>query len=328
MQMPLDELARRGHDTLVSEELPKEWLDTCDVLIAQRICKSGPTKTWQRIAVHPRRPLMVVELDDDLWQVHPTSKVAYGWFSRPDVQENLRRNIAVADLVTVSTEPLADVVRRINPNVVVVANAVPSAMIDLPPVERPDDRFVVGWGGSSTHAMDLAEIGPQFVRFVQRNPATVLHTIGGPRHAMREHMTWLKRLTDDQWRATEWCDDVRDYYRAIGGFDVSTAPLVSHVFNESKSAIKALEAAARGVPIVASDVGPYSRFVRHGETGLLVRQVHEWPRALRDLLLDASMRTEMGAMARMQAREHTIERRGDDWERAIMSQLTGRRVAS
>ncbi|MEV8439142.1 glycosyltransferase family 4 protein [Actinosynnema sp. NPDC051121] len=328
MQMPLAELARRGYETHAAEVMPDEWLETSDVLIAQRICKPAPTTNWQQIARHPRRPLMVVELDDDLWQVPPSSRVAYEWFSKPGVQGNLRLNLRVADLVTVSTEPLAEVVRRINPNVVVIPNAVPAAMLDLPAPERVDERFVVGWGGSSTHVMDFAEIGPQLTRFLQRNPATVLHTLGGPRHAMREHMTWLKRLAAEQWRVTEWSDDVWDYYRAIGHFDVSTAPLVPHVFNESKSPIKALEAAARGVPMVASAVGPYPEFVRHGETGLLVREPHEWPRALRDLLLDESMRTEMGAAARLQARAHTIERRGDLWEQTLLSQLTNHRKAS
>ena len=50
VRMPLDELARRGHETLTDTTMPDEWLDSCDVLIGQRVCKAGPSKTWQRVA--------------------------------------------------------------------------------------------------------------------------------------------------------------------------------------------------------------------------------------------------------------------------------------
>jgi glycosyltransferase involved in cell wall biosynthesis len=323
MRMPLGELARRGHDTLVDTQLTKDWLDTCDVLVGQRICKTGPTGIWQRIARHPGRPLLVFDLDDDLWNVDPSSVESHAWFARPDVQDRLDRNIQVADLVTVTTEALADRIRRLNDRVVVIPNFVPAAMLDLPPVDRGgDSRVVVGWTGSSTHAMDFADAGPQMARFLERNSAVKLHTIGSNKHAFEQLMKWARRVRDDQWDVSPWFDDLWGYYRELGQFDVATAPLVRHVFNESKSWIKALESAARGLPIVASDVGPYRTFVRHGETGMLVRQPHEWARYLRDLVLDPGMRAEMGAMARQVAAQNTIEGNGHLWEQALLSQLT------
>ncbi|WP_154697022.1 glycosyltransferase family 4 protein [Lentzea guizhouensis] len=328
VRMPLNELARRGHETMANTIMPDEWLDTCDVLLGQRICEPGPSTAWQRIAVHPKRPLMVFDIDDDLWEVDPRSPVSYAWFSRPDVQERLRRNITVADLVTVTTETLADKVRALNPNVVVIPNFVPQAMLDLEAPERTDQRVVIGWAGSDTHVMDFEEIGPQFARFLERNSAAMLHTIGGSRQAFQERFSWAKRVDRDQWTVEDWFDDLWEYYRALGRFDIATAPLTPHVFNRSKSWIKALEAAARGVPIVASDVGPYPDFVVHGETGFLLRAPHEWPTVLRDLVLDAGMRAEMGAAARDLATRNTIEGNGHLWEQALLSQLTGSRAAS
>lgn len=322
MQMPLDELARRGHETLVSMQMPDEWLDTSDVLIGQRICKPGPTQIWQRVARHPKRPLMVFEIDDDLWKVPPSSWQAYRWFSLPEVQEALRANIAAADLVTVTTEPLADVVREINPNVAVIPNFVPAAMLDLPRGQREHDAVTVGWAGSSTHVMDFAHIGPQLARFLNRQPDVLWRTIGGTQQAFHQHFEWTRRIRPEQWRAVEWFDGIWDYYRALDQFDIATAPLVEHTFNRSKSPIKALEAASRGLPMVASAVGPYPRFVQHGVTGLLLREPHEWPRALRSLVNDKAMRAELGAAARAQAAEHTIEGNGHLWEQALLSQLT------
>lgn len=329
VRMPLDELARRGHETCTDTQLTNEWLDTCDVLVGQRICKPGPSGIWQRIARHPKRPLQVLDLDDDLWNVDPSSAEAHAWFGRRDVQDNLRRNVQAADLVTVTTEALADRIKKINPSVVVIPNFVPAAMLDLPPVDRGDDtRTVVGWTGSATHAMDFVDAGPQLARFLERNSAAKLHTIGSTKNAFEQLMKWARRVADDQWDVSPWFDDIWGYYRELAQFDIATAPLVKHVFNESKSWIKALESGARGLPIVASDVGPYRNFVQHGETGLLVREAHEWPRALRDLVLDTSMRTEMGAMGRQLAAQNTIEGNGHLWEQALLSQLTSSREAS
>lgn len=322
VQMPLDELARRGHDTLVDTTMPDEWLNSCDVLVGQRVCKAGPSTTWQRVARHPQRPLMVYEIDDDLWEVDPRSPVSYKWFSQPDVQERMRRNIEVADLVTVTTEALAEKISRINVNVAVIPNFVPQAMLDLEPLDRVDTRVVIGWAGSNTHVMDFEEVGPQLARFLDRNSAAMLHTIGGERDLFQEHFRWAKRISRDQWTVDDWFDDLWDYYRALGRFDIATAPLTPHVFNRSKSWIKALESAARGVPIVASDVGPYPDFVVHGETGFLLRTPHEWAPVLRDLVLDAGMRAEMGAAARHLATRNTIEGNGHLWEDALLSQLT------
>ena len=68
--------------------------------------------------------------------------------------------------------------------------------------------------------------------------------------------------------------------------------------------------------MVASDCEAYRGFVRHGETGFLVRYDHEWGRYLRDLVNDEAMRAEMGAAAKRLAAEHTIQERYGAWEAA------------
>jgi glycosyltransferase involved in cell wall biosynthesis len=90
------------------------------------------------------------------------------------------------------------------------------------------------------------------------------------------------------------------------------------VFNQAKSAIKATECAALGIPVVASAVRPYEDFVHHGVTGLLVHRDHEWGRHLRALVNDPAMRAEMGAAAREHARQYTISRLAPAWEKALL----------
>jgi glycosyltransferase involved in cell wall biosynthesis len=105
------------------------------------------------------------------------------------------------------------------------------------------------------------------------------------------------------------------YYQAID-FDIGLAPLIPSMFNRSKSHIKALEYAALGIPVIASDEPPYRDFVIDGVTGFLVRREHEWGQRLRDLVNDDAMRESMGVKAREHAAQFSIEKGWRLWEQA------------
>jgi glycosyltransferase involved in cell wall biosynthesis len=306
-EMPAAALAERGYDTLVASVMPDEWLDSA-VIVGQRVSQPGPTSRWQQLAREGQVKL-VYEIDDDLLDVDPSNGPAWNFFSRPDIRSNIKRNIQVADVVTVTNNALAERVERLNPTVRVVPNHVPAWLLGLstPPPGQP---LTIGWAGGASHQMDWAEAVSEVARFVTRDRGTEMHLIG-----WRSPDLW-KRLPADRRRFTEWLDLVPALYKAID-FDIGLAPLRPHVFNQAKSYIKALELAALGIPCIASDVGPYSEFVRHGETGFLVCRPHEWSKCLKELL-DPVVRAEMGAKARSLASEHTIENNIRLWEAALI----------
>lgn len=301
MVMPLREYAARGGSAEWSTDMPAWVREGADVVIGQRVCLDGATRHWRDLKAAGRVKL-VLELDDDLWTVDSSNRSAAATYT-PERLDNLRANIRISDVVTVSTEPLADVVRPLNSNVVVVPNRIPAWLLEH---GRPvADRITVGWAGSGSHEMDWADAGPQVGRFLKRNSLIGAHLIGA---SFRSMHTWPK----DQVRTTNWAQSVEAYYRLLD-FDIGLAPLRPHVFNRSKSAIKALEYAALETPTIASDAGPYAGFVRHGETGLLVRRDHEWGSHLHSLTKDPAMRREMGQRAHQLAAEHTIEDNLGDW---------------
>jgi glycosyltransferase involved in cell wall biosynthesis len=250
----------------------------------------------------------VFELDDDLWQVDGTSPIAHGFFSQPDVMARLEANIAAADVVTVTTEALAEQTRRYNPNVEVVPNYLPAWLLTHARPQR-EDGVTIGWGGSATHAMDLAELGGQLRQVMRRNPHAELHLMGSD---FSREMGVRERV-----RVTPWSKSVPDYWRAID-YDVMLAPLRPHPFNASKSPLRPLEAAALGIPVIASAYGEYEQFVEHGVTGYLVRRDHEWGRYLSELVNDEAARVEMGAAARRQAAAWTIEGNVKRWEEVLL----------
>ncbi|WP_406444597.1 glycosyltransferase [Streptomyces sp. NBC_01613] len=305
-QLPMQALAARGRHTYTSTRLPRPVRhQRGTTIIGQRVCDPDPSSMWQQLAAEGRH--LIYEVDDDLFTIDHRSAKAHQYYARPDVRDNIRRNIEVAAAVTVTTEPLADIVAQWNDNVHVIPNAVPDWLLDHTPPQRDDGILTVGWGGSATHNMDWGSSDQQIRRFLQRHPETELHCIGNDYGAL---------LKAPRRRFTPWQDSVEDYYRVID-YHVGVTPLLPHIFNRSKSAVKALECAALGIPVVASAVRPYEDFVQDGTTGFLVRRDHEWATHLRALAHDPAMRVEMGIAAREQARHYTITATAPLWEKAI-----------
>lgn len=316
MMQPLDTLAsERGLVTTYDERMSIEG-QMPKIILGQRICKDGPTKLWEAISQLSERSKMVFEVDDDLWNVDPSNETAWHWFNRGfdvrsrqyhSVQENLTRNIQLADRVTCTTPALAKLLSQWNDDVRVVPNFIPQWLTEH---ERPKrERFTVGWMGSATHLMDWDTAANEVRRFVNRNPQLDFKIIGA------EYNDWLK-LPKDRVVETGWFPKVEDCWRAID-FDIGIAPLKPHVFNRSKSAIKFMEYSALGIPTIASDVGPYSDNIKHGETGLLVKRDHEWSKYLRMLTEDHDMREELGRNAKEWAKTQTLEGNIDQWMKAL-----------
>ena len=68
--------------------------------------------------------------------------------------------------------------------------------------------------------------------------------------------------------------------------------------------LSAIEAAACGTPVLASDSEGLRDAVRHGETGFLIphSDVEAWTRRMTEILSDAPLRARMGAAAHQWAR--------------------------
>lgn len=312
LQSPLAALAETSNiATAATGILTDDDIEAADLIVGQRVYKPGPTAYWQNRIPPEKR---VFEIDDDLWNVHPTSP-AFRVFRDPVVQARLAGNAHAAKAVTVSTEPLADVMRKVNPNVFVLPNYIDAALLEH---QRPRcEKVVIGWAGSATHAVDFQDARAPLARFFAKYPQVDLHLIGEQGFA-RSIMDALRKGGT----IMPWQPSVDDYHRTID-FDIGLAPLASNGFNNCKSAIKALEYAALGIPVVASDFGPYRDFVQHDVTGFLCRTDHDWYRALRMLTEDQDLRESMGVAAKMQAADWTVQGNAHRWQ-SVYEQLVER----
>jgi glycosyltransferase involved in cell wall biosynthesis len=314
MKVPLAELARHdGYEVTLrsagnergNPPVTLQDMAGYDIIIGQRFNHFGGMGVWRKARTPSSR--LIYELDDDVFSVTAINWQAYHIYSQPEVREAVMHQAQVADMVTVTTEHLAEVMREQtgNKNVVVLPNCIPGWVLDMK--REPRDRPAVGWAGGASHGMDVALIVSSVKRFLKRFPDWDFR-LGGTdyRDTFR---------AGDRVRFSPWVpvfEDPRAYYETAD-FDIGLAPLTGTEFDRSKSNVKILEWAARGIPSIASDCEVYRSFIRHGKNGFLVKEEHEWLKYMSELARDDDLREKMGKAARESASELTIERNWQRW---------------
>jgi hypothetical protein len=318
LRVPFAELNRNGHDAHVATTMPDWVIEEADVVVGQRVCQPGATTRWKRLAagVYGRRPFLVFEIDDDLWDIDPANLPAWNFYHRgPELLDNLTACARLADVCTVTTEALADVVRKINPNTVILPNQLPvSAFAQADQVADEFGPFTVGWAGGASHAADMREAVPGVRQFFKRHPAAEFHNVG----TLYNDVHRSAMGAGANFRSTRWIADVEAYYQALD-FHVGLAPLRPSPFNRSKSEIKFLEYGARGIVTVASNTGPYERAITSSVDGWLVSRPHEWAGILGELYRDSEGRLDMAQSALEVAESRSITKHWQSWETVYLN---------
>jgi glycosyltransferase involved in cell wall biosynthesis len=325
LRWPTAVLAAHGLDATISEKgLAAHWLPQdghpdriikvecdADVVVLQRPMH---TKLLESITVLQKQGVaVVVEIDDDftcLPKGHPARIDTSARRSPTMNRRNLRLACERADLVTCSTPAIGE--RYAPGHYVVVPNCVPARYLSI---EAPaHDGIRVGWTGSTmTHVGDLEVCGDGIARALDGADFHVVGTGVGVARALG--------IDDDHVVGTGW-QEIDDYPVAYAGLDVAIVPLADHPFNQAKSWLKGIEAAALGVPFIASPTLPYCELAQLGAGGL-ARTPDEWADMVRLLVESPGARAEIAWRGREAAKGMTIEgqawRWAEAWEHAVMN---------
>jgi glycosyltransferase involved in cell wall biosynthesis len=173
-------------------------------------------------------------------------------------------------------------------------------------LDLPADSRIIGSVGRLAPVKDQAVLVRALPLLRRKLPAVLVVVGDGPLHGQ------LAQLAIDQGVAdsVRFLGDRGDVARLLAGFDVFALSSTSEGYS-----IALLEAAAAGLPIVATDVGGNREIVSDGATGRLVRpESHEaMADALQEVLLDRTCSSEMGRRGRQWARTeasvHTMAHR-------------------
>jgi len=304
--LPYEHLARgTAHRILLPSPGQKftpddDQLEEIDMVVGQRMCGPTGVDLWDH---WKDKVKLVYEVDDDV--LHPDSWSGLAHMFDPAIHQSFRHCIEISDLVTVSTEPLAEVMQKLNRHVVVLPNHIDADLLYMDRKKR--DRLTVGWAGGMSHLGDWMAAAQPVGDVLRAHPEIDMHFVG-------IDYSPVLRL-NRECRYTPWKPDFWTYFKQID-FDIGLAPLTPTTFTDSKSHIRALEYMALGIPMVAADVPAYRDLVVDGVTGYLVSTEDDWRARLTDLINDEAMRAEMGAKGREVARNWTIQQGWKLWRDA------------
>ncbi|MFB2881989.1 methyltransferase domain-containing protein [Floridanema aerugineum] len=235
------------------------------VFIWQRAYLQSPTDVPKLQELLRRGYLIVAEIDDDplRWPVHG---------------ENQFFSYKACHCVQTSTEPLAEFLRGINPNVGVFQNQ----LAYLPPaINYEVDAPVTLFFGALNREEDWAEIMPAINgvlgQFGDRIRVQVIYD-----------QKFFDALETPHKKFESFCAYER-YQELLHTCDIAILPLNPTRFNSMKSDLKFIECAGHGVAVLASPT-VYEASIIEGETGLIYRSVAEFEDKLRKLISDTQWR--------------------------------------
>jgi glycosyltransferase involved in cell wall biosynthesis len=208
---------------------------------------------------------------------------------------------ANADVVTTTTPELAQHLRRLNPNVVVVPNSVDPEEWTVAP-RAPNRKIRIGWQGGSTHFRDLILVTEALSALARKRDFTFviygLTDMPSVKNVYRKHLktfgdrfrhspegltikTFLKKTERLPYEFHPFVN-TSNYVSTLCGLalDIGIAPLLDTPFNRKKSSIKYYEYGMSGAVTVASNVLPYSAEVPR----LADNTTSAWEAQLTDLL--------------------------------------------
>ena len=291
---PLSMLGHRGHEIVMPPEngsLPDNLLVSCDAVLIYRRYDAKTCATIRRLK--DARVAVIWDNDDDFLHLHQSREFRRLTGSRNNrhVFAETLRAARLADVVTVTTETLAEVMRSGGlRDVRTIENYL---TLDPPRVPHRDRGLTVGWIAGLEHLSDATSLGlPQTLRRLQEQHPNLEVTCVGVDLRLRERYRHARfvpfpRLVD-----------------VMADFTIGIAPISDTPFNRARSNIKVKEYAASHVPWLASPVTPYAGLGER-QGGRLVPD-DQWFEALDSLIRDASAREQMRRAGAAWSREQTI----------------------
>lgn len=236
--------------------------------------------------------------------------------------------IKISDLVTCSTEFLAEEYRKINKNVVVLPNCVDPFYFDLP-IRNEEDVVRIGIVGSLALTDDLDLIEP-IVRHYEKDKRVRLVLFSLPPDKEDKYTRKLYQEEYKLWESVsiEWQPLVpfENYYDTLNNLrlDMMIIPRKDNYFNRCKSNVKFLEASMFEIPVIASGFpdkkSPYEVEPKNAKHMVIVSDETQWIPEIEKMIADKKSRRAMGKKAKKYVeKEYNIEKHARKWLSAYES---------
>ena len=271
----------------VTNYITEDKTDDWDILLYNRICQYDLnwSKTKELLGCQ-----VVMDIDDH-WQL-PVNHLYYNTYQ--DIAERIERNLMQADLVTVTNSNLLNKVKQFNDNVIVMPNALPYGLNQFNDTRVKSDKVRLFWCGSISHDNDIKILKEPLKRLQGRKDIQMV--MGG----YNDSDAYTKSIWDKMFSMfTGNLPSIKlhsasptQYMDMYNFADIVLIPLEDSEWHSCKSNLKILEAAAKRLPVICSNVAPYNMDV--DAPVLWVNNQKDWFRYINLLTNNPSLRENLG----------------------------------
>lgn len=295
------------------QEIKEELLGS-DVVVFHR----AEERTYHNLAKMLKESGKKIVMDNDdtflLEDHHPLAQF------NPDgtPEDNLQKRndalydfIRMSDLVTTTTETLANEYRKINKNVVVLPNCVDPDDWEKP-LRNNGKKVRIGIAGSAALEYDYLHIKNLLRKLSKRDDIELcMFGLGDKEHRLKNPIV-TKVFKDEYefWDSIKvehiaWCP-IYLYPEKLNELrlDIMIIPRKDNYFNRCKSNLKFLEASMCEIPVIAQsfDNGPYEEITP--DMGVLIKDNSKWEEEIERLVKDKKLRRQMGKQSRKYVLKH------------------------
>ena len=238
-------------------------------------------ETYERLLKRPR----ILDVDDAVWLHRP-----FGWLTMPRIARAM-------DAVIAGNTYLAEYFGKYCRKVHIVPTAIDLDRYKLRPEPKNEqqDKFIVGWTGSSSNFKYLDTIEPVLNRFLlEHKEAELLLTADRP---------WeYSLLPAEKVRFIRW--SVEEEISVLHSMSVGIMPLADDKWARGKCSFKMLQYMGVGLPVIVSPVGMNREVLDKGDVGLPAGTEDEWYQALESLYKNKSQGIKLGIEGRKVVEQH------------------------
>jgi GT2 family glycosyltransferase len=322
---PLHHSAAACEAEIVVTDIKGVFDQPADIIITQRYAVNDPA-TAGRLAAYRDQigATLVFDLDDDLLSIPPNHPDARDLRPRAKV---VRRMLQAADVVWLSTHGLAERLASLRPDATVLENCLDERIWTPPPVPSGDRPVRILCMGTTSHDLDFAMIEPALTRLKAEYGDRIAIDVLGmtSRH---ELPAGLKRMHVPVSAFRSYPGFVQWLTSIQPAWHIGLAPLLATRFNLCKSDLKAMDYAALGLAVLASDTPVYRGSLADGPAGMLVaNEAGAWYAALDRLVRDPDARRAVASRSRREfLAQASLASRGSAWRVGCLDLLKNRLV--
>jgi glycosyltransferase involved in cell wall biosynthesis len=229
------------------------------------------------------QPGLITLYDDAVYigyQQHPWALI------RLMCRHKIQRVMQISSRVIVWNQYLADYAARYNCNVTVVNSGVDLRRYRLKSErDRAESCVIIGWIGTPNSFPYLASLEEVF-RDLARQHRIQLRVVSSA-----DYQSSSVQVDNRSWSLKTEVDD-------LCTFDIGIMPLADDPWTRGKSAYKAVQYMAVGIPVVGSPVGAATDVIYDGVSGFLASTPEQWREKLEVLIENPELRRQQGLAGR------------------------------